>query len=89
MNRLETLAKVLAEIEADCAALAVREQELAKQAEQLTMDARIHQAEALGQRLERERVVLLINAQLEQLGRAGLNAVSLRALREQVQGNGP
>lgn len=90
MNRhLEALANVLAEIEADREALNARERELARQAEEMTLHQRVRQAEAMGRQLERERVVMLIDAQLAELGRAGLNAVALRALRDQVRGLGP
>lgn len=90
MNRhLEALANVLAEIEADREALNARERELARQAEEMTLHQRVRQAEAMGRQLERERVVMLIDAQLAELGRAGLNAVTLRALRDQVLGLGP
>jgi hypothetical protein len=64
--------------------LEAQELELVKAAESLTVTARIRQAEQLGRDLERQRVVALIDVQLEMLQRGGLNALSLEHLRRQV-----
>ena len=64
--------------------LEAQELELVRAAEGLTVTARIRQAEQLGRDLERQRVVQLIDLQLETLKRGGLNALSLEHLRRQV-----
>jgi len=64
--------------------LEAQELELVRAAESLTVTARIRQAEQLGRDLERQRVVALIDVQLEMLQRGGLNALSLEHLRRQV-----
>ena len=64
--------------------LEAQELELVRAAESLTVTARIRQAEQLGRDLERQRVVQLIDLQLEMLQRGGLNALSLEHLRRQV-----
>ena len=64
--------------------LEAQELELVRAAEGLTVTARIRQAEQLGRDLERQRVVALIDVQLEMLQRGGLNALSLEHLRRQV-----
>lgn len=85
MPSVEILEHLITEIRA----LDDRERELARMAEQLTLDARIQQAETLGRQLERDRVLRLIDAQLEQLQRGGLNALSLRHLRAAIQEAAP
>ena len=64
--------------------LEAQELELVRAAESLTVTARIRQAEQLGRDLERQRVVQLIDVQLEMLQRGGMNALSLEHLRRQV-----
>jgi hypothetical protein len=64
--------------------LEAQELELVRAAESLTVTARIRQAEQLGRDLERQRVLQLIDVQLEMLQRGGLNALSLEHLRRQV-----
>lgn len=64
--------------------LEAQERELVKAAESLTVTARIRQAEQLGRDLERQRVVALIDLQLETLNRGGINALSLEHLKRQV-----
>lgn len=61
-----------------------REQAVAQAAEQLSQDVQVRQAFAAGKQDERGRVVALIDLQLETLGRGGLNAVSLRTLRQRL-----
>lgn len=64
--------------------LEAQERELVKAAESLTVTARIRQAEQLGRDLERQRVLQLIDVQLETLNRGGINALSLEHLKRQV-----
>lgn len=61
-----------------------REQAVAEAAEQLSQDVQVRAAFVAGKQEERGRVVALIDLQLETLGRAGLNAISLRTLRQQL-----
>lgn len=61
-----------------------REQAVAQAAEQLSQDVQVRAAFVAGKQEERGRVVALIDLQLETLGRAGLNAISLRTLRQQL-----
>lgn len=61
-----------------------REQAIAQAAEQLSQEVQVRQAFAAGKADERGRVVALIDLQLETLGRGGLNAVSLRTLRQRL-----
>ena len=64
--------------------LEAKEHELVAAAESLTVTARIRQAEQLGRDLERQRVLQLIDVQLETLNRGGINALSLEHLKRQV-----
>ena len=61
-----------------------REAEVARAAEELSQQDAVQQALRCGRQEERGRVVELIDLQLEQLNRAGLNAMSLQALRRQL-----
>ena len=65
-----------------------REAAVAKAAEELSQSIAVQQALRCGRQEERGRVVALIDLQLEQLGRAGLNAISLQALRRQLVDSG-
>jgi hypothetical protein len=68
------------------AALDEREQRIAQWHEEATMDDRVRLAEQLGAHRERDRLVLLIDAQLEQLRQGSMDSCLLRALRKQVEG---
>jgi hypothetical protein len=68
------------------AALDKREQQIARWHEEATMDERVRLAEQLGAHRERDRLVLLIDAQLEQLRQGSMDSCLLRALRKQVEG---
>jgi hypothetical protein len=68
------------------AALDKREQQIAQWHEEATMDDRVSLAEQLGAHRERDRLVLLIDAQLEQLRQGSMDSCLLRALRKQVEG---
>jgi hypothetical protein len=72
------------QLEAKEQELLEREQAVAEAAEQLSQEAQVRQAFASGKQDERGRVVALIDLQLETLGRSGLNALSLRTLRQQL-----
>jgi hypothetical protein len=68
------------------AALDELEQQIARWHEKATMDERVRLAEQLGAHRERDRLVLLINAQLEQLRQGSMDSCLLKALRKQVEG---
>ena len=61
-----------------------REQSVAQAAEQLSQEPAIAAAWHQGGMAERDRVAALIDHQLDQLSRGGINAVVLTALRRQV-----
>ena len=77
----ETLNQIIAEAAAD---LEQREKQVAEAAEQLSVDSRVKAAWLESQQAERSRIVNLIDAQLQQLSGAGMNAISLRTLRRMV-----
>jgi hypothetical protein len=86
LSQLEqTLRDALAQVNHRERQLDARELEMVAAAEGLTVTARVRQAELLGRDLERQRVVGLIDAQLDELRRGGLNALSLEHLRKRVQ----
>jgi chorismate mutase len=64
--------------------LEARAQAVAQAAEELTESAAVQAAWRQGGAAERDRVVTLIDHQLEQLNRGGTNALVLTALRRMV-----
>jgi hypothetical protein len=64
--------------------LEAREQAVAQAAEELTATAAVQAAWQQGGDAERNRVVMLIDHQLDQLKRGGINAVVLATLRRMV-----
>ena len=80
-QQLDTL---LAQITIDHQALDKREQQLAQAAEQLSQEAAVRAAWQQGGRHERNRVAALIDLQLDQLNRGGVNAGVLATLRRMV-----
>jgi hypothetical protein len=73
-QQLDTL---LAELEA-------REQSVAQAAEELTATAAVQAAWQQGGAAQLDRVVALIDHQLDQLSRGGINAIVLTTLRRMV-----
>jgi 16S rRNA C1402 (ribose-2'-O) methylase RsmI len=71
------------------AALDEREQRIARWHEEATMDERVRLAEQLGAHRKQGQLVLLIDAQLEQLHQGSMDSCLLRALRKQVEGKEP
>jgi hypothetical protein len=65
--------------------LEARERELAIAAEQLSQDSAVQAAFSQGSQHERDRIISLIDQQLDLLQRSGNNALVLRALRRQVR----
>ena len=80
----QQLDALLAQIDADHQALLTREQQLAAAAERLSQDPAIAAAWQQGGAAERDRVVALIDHQLDQLSRGGINAIVLTTLRRMV-----
>jgi hypothetical protein len=80
-QQLDTL---LAQITIDHQALDKRERQLAQAAEQLNQEAAVRAAWQQGGRHERNRVTALIDLQLDQLQRSGVNAGVLCTLRRMV-----
>jgi hypothetical protein len=78
------LDSVLAQLATDRAALIEREREVAAAAEQLSQETSVQAAWQHGCRYERDRVAALIDHQLDQLQRGGMNATVLQALRRMV-----
>jgi hypothetical protein len=64
--------------------LEAREQSVAQAAEELTATAAVQSAWQQGGAAERDRVVMLIDHQLDQLSRSGINAIVLTTLRRMV-----
>jgi hypothetical protein len=64
--------------------LDAREQSVAQAAEELTATAAVQAAWQQGGMAERDRVAALIDHQLDQLSRGGINAIVLTTLRRMV-----
>jgi hypothetical protein len=64
--------------------LEAREQSVAQAAEELTASAAVQAAWQQGGMAERDRVAALIDHQLDQLSRGGINAIVLTTLRRMV-----
>lgn len=65
-----------------------RERQLAAAMEEMSQQEEIQLAFLLGQQEERLRVLRMIDLQLETLARGGLNALSLRTLRDALREEG-
>jgi hypothetical protein len=79
-----TITEVRQQLDTLLADLDEREQAIAQAAEMLTESAVVQAALHQGAASERDRVLLLIDHQLDQLKRGGTNAVVLTALRRMV-----
>lgn len=84
MTRLQVIEDLVRELRDQVVEIERREAEVARAAEALSQQDAVQQALRCGRQEERGRVVALIDLQLEQLNRAGLNAMSLQALRRQL-----
>lgn len=58
-----------------------REAAIAAALEELTVDGAMHSCWSQAQQVERDRVLCLIDQQIEQLDSAGMNVIPLRTLR--------
>ena len=84
MSRLQVIESLVRELRDQVVEIERREAEVARAAEALSQQDAVQQALRCGRQEERGRVVALIDLQLEQLNRAGLNAMSLQALRRRL-----
>lgn len=87
MNTIQTIQELLTDLQEQQLQIERRAAEIAKAAEELSQTTAVQQALRCGQQEERGRVVALIDLQLEQLGKAGINAISLQTLRRQLTDN--
>ena len=81
---MDALTQARQQLDALLADLEQREQCVAQAAEELTASAAVQAAWQQGGMAERDRVAALIDLQLDQLSRGGVNALVLTALRRQV-----
>ena len=81
---MDTLTQSRQQLDALLADLEAREQSVAQAAELLSQEPAIAAAWQQGGMAQLDRVVALIDHQLEQLSRGGVNAIVLTALRRQV-----
>ena len=81
---MDALTQTRQQLDTLLADLEQREQSVAQAAEELTATAAVQAAWQQGGMAERDRVAALIDHQLDQLSRGGVNAIVLTALRRQV-----
>ena len=81
---MDALTQARQQLDALLADLEQREQSVAQAAEQLSQEPAIAAAWQQGGMAQLDRVVALIDHQLDQLKRGGTNALVLTALRRQV-----
>ena len=81
---MDALTQARQQLDALLADLEQREQSVAQAAEELTASAAVQAAWQQGGMAERDRVAALIDHQLDQLSRGGVNALVLTALRRMV-----
>jgi hypothetical protein len=81
---MDALTRTRQQLDTLLADLEAREQAIAEAAEELTASAAVQAAWRQGAAAERDRVVMLIDLQLDELGRGGINAIVLTTLRRMV-----
>ena len=81
---MATINEIHQQLNSMLASLDEREQAIAQAAEMLTESAAVQAALHQGAASERDRVVVLIDHQLDQLKRGGTNALVLETLRRTV-----
>jgi hypothetical protein len=81
---MDALTRTRQQLDTLLADLEAREQSVAQAAEELTESAAVQAAWQQGGAAERDRVVMLIDHQLDQLSRGGINAIVLTTLRRMV-----
>jgi len=81
---MDALTQARQQLDTLLADLEAREQSVAQAAEELTATAAVQAAWHQGGMAERDRMVMLIDLQLDQLKRGGINAIVLTTLRRMV-----
>jgi len=81
---MDALTRTRQQLDTLLADLEAREQTVAQAAEELTASAAVQAAWQQGGMAQLDRVVALIDHQLDQLSRGGINAIVLTALRRMV-----
>jgi hypothetical protein len=81
---MDALTRTRQQLDDLLADLEAREQSVAQAAEELTATAAVQAAWQQGGMAERDRVAALIDHQLDQLSRGGINAIVLTTLRRMV-----
>jgi hypothetical protein len=81
---MDALTRTRQQLDTLLADLEAREQSVAQAAEELTASAAVQAAWRQGGAAERDRLVMLIDHQLDQLSRGGINAIVLTTLRRMV-----
>ena len=81
---MDALTRTRQQLDDLLADLEAREQSVAQAAEDLTASAAVQAAWRQGGMAERDRVAALIDHQLDQLSRGGINAIALTTLRRMV-----
>jgi hypothetical protein len=81
---MDALTQARQQLDTLLADLEAREQSVAQAAEELSASAAVQAAWRQGGAAERDRVVMLIDHQLDQLSRGGINAIVLTTLRRMV-----
>jgi hypothetical protein len=81
---MDALTRTRQQLDTLLADLEAREQSVAHATELLSQDASVQAAWRQGGAAERDRVVMLIDHQLDQLSRGGINAIVLTTLRRMV-----
>lgn len=81
---MDALTRTRQQLDSLLTELADREQAVAQATEQLSQDSAVQAAWRQGATAERRRVVSLIDHQLNQLQRGGVNALVVSALRRMV-----
>jgi hypothetical protein len=81
---MDALTRTRQQLDDLLADLEAREQSVAQAAEELTASAAVQSAWQQGGMAQLDRVVALIDHQLDQLSRGGINAIVLTTLRRMV-----
>jgi hypothetical protein len=81
---MDALTQARQQLDTLLADLEAREQSVAQAAEELSASAAVQAAWQQGGMAERDRVAALIDHQLDQLSRGGINAIVLTTLRRMV-----
>ena len=81
---MDAITRTRQQLDTLLADLEAREQSVAQAAEELTATSAVQAAWQQGGAAERDRVVMLIDLQLDQLSRGGINAIVLTTLRRMV-----